>query len=261
MIYYPLTTLVMAGVRDILIVTGSEDHHQFRRLLGDGSQLGLNLEYRVQERPEGIAQALVLGKDFIADESVALVLGDNLFHGADLESRLRQNVNPIGARIFAYPVADPTSYGVVEFDKDGTALSIEEKPAKPRSRYAVPGLYFYDSRVADIAASLSPSSRGELEITAVNETYLLLGQLKVTALDRGTTWLDAGTFASMVCASEYVRVVEERQGMKVGCVEEAVWRCGLIDNDQLQKLSRPLLASGYGRYLLDLLEEKEPLPL
>ncbi|PZT77917.1 glucose-1-phosphate thymidylyltransferase RfbA [Streptomyces sp. AC1-42W] len=255
MIYYPLTTLVMAGVREILIVTGPDDRQHFRRLLGDGSQFGLRLEYRVQERPEGIAQALLIGADFIADRPVALVLGDNLFHGAGLGTRLRRYADPVGARIFAYRVADPSAYGVVEFDADGTALSIEEKPVRPRSRYAVPGLYFYDNRVVGIAAGLAPSARGELEITAVNEAYLRWGELKVTALDRGTTWLDAGTFASMVGASEYVRVVEERQGLKVGCLEETVWRCGLIDDAQLRALSGPLLASGYGRYLLDLLDE------
>ncbi|MEV8405122.1 glucose-1-phosphate thymidylyltransferase RfbA [Streptomyces niveus] len=259
MIYYPLTTLMMAGIREILVITRPDDQRQFRHLLGDGSQLGLRLEYAVQEQPEGIAQAFVLGAEFIGDQSVALVLGDNIFHGAGLGTRLRQYNDPAGARIFAYVVADPKAYGVVEFDEAGTAVSIEEKPANPKSRYAVPGLYFYDNRVLDVARGLVPSRRGELEITAVNETYLKWGQLRVTTLDRGTAWLDTGTFASLVQASEYVRVVEERQGLKIGCVEEVAWRCGFIGNDQLRELSRPLLKSGYGRYLLDLLADQEEL--
>lgn len=259
MIYYPLTTLMMAGIREILVITRPDDQRQFRHLLGDGSQLGLRLEYAVQEQPEGIAQAFVLGAEFIGDQSVALVLGDNIFHGAGLGTRLRQYNDPAGARIFAYVVADPKAYGVVEFDEAGTAVSIEEKPANPKSRYAVPGLYFYDNRVLDVAHGLVPSRRGELEITAVNETYLKWGQLRVTTLDRGTAWLDTGTFASLVQASEYVRVVEERQGLKIGCVEEVAWRCGFIGNDQLRELSRPLLKSGYGRYLLDLLADQEEL--
>ncbi|MFE5840932.1 glucose-1-phosphate thymidylyltransferase RfbA [Streptomyces niveus] len=259
MIYYPLTTLMMAGIREILVITRPDDQRQFRHLLGDGSQLGLRLEYAVQEQPEGIAQAFVLGAEFIGDQSVALVLGDNIFHGAGLGTRLRQYNDPAGARIFAYVVADPKAYGVVEFDEAGTAVSIEEKPEHPKSRYAVPGLYFYDNRVLDVARGLVPSRRGELEITAVNETYLKWGQLRVTTLDRGTAWLDTGTFASLVQASEYVRVVEERQGLKIGCVEEVAWRCGFIGNDQLRDLSRPLLKSGYGRYLLDLLADQEEL--
>ncbi|MFD4699487.1 glucose-1-phosphate thymidylyltransferase RfbA [Streptomyces niveus] len=259
MIYYPLTTLMMAGIREILVITRPDDQRQFRHLLGDGSQLGLRLEYAVQEQPEGIAQAFVLGAEFIGDQSVALVLGDNIFHGAGLGTRLRQYNDPAGARIFAYVVADPKAYGVVEFDEAGTAVSIEEKPANPKSRYAVPGLYFYDNRVLDVARGLVPSRRGELEITTVNETYLKWGQLRVTTLDRGTAWLDTGTFASLVQASEYVRVVEERQGLKIGCVEEVAWRCGFIGNDQLRDLSRPLLKSGYGRYLLDLLADHEEL--
>ncbi|MFE4607318.1 glucose-1-phosphate thymidylyltransferase RfbA [Streptomyces niveus] len=259
MIYYPLTTLMMAGIREILVITRPDDQRQFRHLLGDGSQLGLRLEYAVQEQPEGIAQAFVLGAEFIGDQSVALVLGDNIFHGAGLGTRLRQYNDPAGARIFAYVVADPRAYGVVEFDEAGTAVSIEEKPVNPKSRYAVPGLYFYDNRVLDVARGLVPSRRGELEITTVNETYLKWGQLRVTTLDRGTAWLDTGTFASLVQASEYVRVVEERQGLKIGCVEEVAWRCGFIGNDQLRDLSRPLLKSGYGQYLLDLLADQEEL--
>lgn len=256
MIYYPLSTLVMAGVSEILIITTPEDQTQFRRLLGDGSQLGLRLEYAVQERPEGIAQAFVLGADFIGDEPVALILGDNIFHGSGLGTRLAQHAGFKGGRVFAYPVADPTAYGVVEFDEEGQVISIEEKPANPKSRYAVPGLYFYDNRVVELARGLQPSARGELEITAVNEAYLREGELHVTKLDRGTAWLDTGTFVSMVQASEFVRVIEERQGFKIGCIEEAAWRAGLIDSAQLRLLAEPLLKSGYGQYLLDLLEEE-----
>ncbi|MDR3080872.1 MAG: glucose-1-phosphate thymidylyltransferase RfbA [Streptomyces sp.] len=254
MVYYPLSTLVMAGVREILVITTPEDQYQFRRLLGDGSQLGLRLEYMVQERPEGIAQAFVLGADFIAGESVALILGDNIFHGSGLGTRLARHGDPMGGRVFAYQVADPSAYGVVEFDELGQALSIEEKPARPKSRYAVPGLYFYDRHVVDIARGLRPSVRGELEITDLNRVYLEAGALQVTRLDRGTAWLDTGTFDSMVRASEFVRVVEERQGFKIGCVEEAVWRAGLIDDDRLRELAEPQLKSGYGHYLLGLLE-------
>ncbi|WP_438312232.1 glucose-1-phosphate thymidylyltransferase RfbA [Streptomyces sp. HUAS TT3] len=256
MIYYPLSTLVMAGISEILVITTPEDRPQFERLLGDGSQFGLRLEYAVQERPEGIAQAFVLGADFIGDESVALILGDNIFHGSGLGTRLAEHTDSKGGRVFAYPVADPTAYGVVEFDDKGQAISIEEKPAEPRSRYAVPGLYFYDNRVVEIARGLRPSARGELEITAVNDAYLQAGELNVTILDRGTAWLDTGTFVSMVQASEFVRVIEERQGFKIGCVEEAAWRAGLIDDAQLRELAQPLLKSGYGQYLLALLDEE-----
>lgn len=255
MIYYPLSTLVLSGVREILIVTTAEDQAQFRRLLGDGSQYGLSLEYAVQPRPEGIAQAFVLGADFIGTEAVALILGDNIFHGVGLDRQLAEQGGPAGARIFAYPVANPEAYGVVEFDHSGQVLSIEEKPAKPKSRYVVPGLYFYDNRVVDIAAKLTPSERGELEITAVNEAYREAGELTVTVLDRGTAWLDTGTFHAMMQAAEFVRVIEERQGMKIGCLEEAVWRAGLIDDDQLHDLADPLTRSGYGNYLLDLLAD------
>ncbi|MGW0361989.1 glucose-1-phosphate thymidylyltransferase RfbA [Streptomyces sp. NPDC002990] len=257
MIYYPLSTLVMAGISEILIITTPDDRDQFERLLGDGSQFGLKLEYAVQERPEGIAQAFVLGADFIGDESVALILGDNIFHGSGLGTRLAQHTDSKGGRVFAYPVADPTAYGVVEFDENGQAISIEEKPAKPKSRYAVPGLYFYDNRVVEIARELKPSARGELEITAVNDAYLQAGELNVTILDRGTAWLDTGTFVSMVQASEFVRVIEERQGFKIGCIEEAAWRAGLIDSAQLRALAEPLLKSGYGDYLVTLLDEEE----
>nr|WP_323182136.1 glucose-1-phosphate thymidylyltransferase RfbA [Kitasatospora purpeofusca] len=256
MIYYPLSTLIMAGIREILIITTPQDREQFERLLGDGSQLGLDLQYAVQERPEGIAQAFVLGADFIGDEPVALILGDNIFHGSGLGTRLAQRTDPNGGMVFAYPVADPTAYGVVEFDEAGQVISIEEKPETPKSRYAVPGLYFYDNRVVEIARSITPSARGELEITAVNEAYLKEGELQVTVLDRGTAWLDTGTFVSMVQASEFVRVIEERQGFKIGCVEEAAWRAGFLTSEQLRELSEPLLKSGYGQYLVDLLDEE-----
>ncbi len=256
MIYYPLSTLIMAGIREILVITTPQDGRQFKRLLGDGSHLGLRLEYAVQEHPDGIAKAFVIGADFIGGEPVALVLGDNIFHGAGLGTRLRQHRDVRGGRIFAYPVADPAAYGVVEFAPDGRAISIEEKPAEPKSWYAVPGLYFYDNNVVEISRALRPSERGELEITAVNQTYLRRGRLHVTMLDRGTAWLDTGTFASLVQASEYVRVIEERQGFKIGCVEEAAWRSGFIGDEELRELSRPLLKSGYGRYLLHLLERK-----
>jgi glucose-1-phosphate thymidylyltransferase len=255
MVYYPLTTLMMAGIREILIITTPQDQEQFQRLLGDGSQFGLDLRYTVQERPEGLAQAFTLGADFIGEESVALVLGDNIFHGSGLGTRLGLQERLIGGRVFAYPVADPSEYGVIEFDAEGNALSLEEKPAHPRSRYAVPGLYFYDNRVVEIARGLTPSARGELEITAVNEVYLRDGQLQVTVLDRGTAWLDTGTFASLMKASEYVRVIEERQGYKIGCVEEVAWRMGYIDAARLRELAEPLLKSGYGAYLLQLLKE------
>jgi glucose-1-phosphate thymidylyltransferase len=257
MIYYPLSTLVMAGIRDILIITTPDDQRQFRRLLGDGSHLGLELSYAVQPRPGGIAQAFQVGADFIAGEPVALVLGDNIFHGTGLGRQLRQQSVLTGGHIFAYPVANPRDYGIVEFGADGKVLSIVEKPAKPRSRYAVPGLYFYDSRVVDIVRGLRPSARGELEITAVNEAYLQAGELRVTVLDRGTAWLDTGTFTSLVQASEFVRVIEERQGLKIGCVEEAAWRAGFIDAGQLHALAAPLVPSGYGSYLLNLLHDAD----
>jgi glucose-1-phosphate thymidylyltransferase len=255
MIYYPLSTLVMSGIREILVITTPEDQAQFQRLLGDGSQFGLRLEYAVQPRPEGIAQAFVLGADFIGDESVALILGDNIFHGVGLGRQLAEHGDLVGARVFAYPVSNPEAYGVVDFDDHGRVLSIEEKPAKPKSRYAVPGLYFYDNRVVEMAAGLKPSDRGELEITAVNEAYREAGELTVTVLDRGTAWLDTGTFSALMQAAEFVRVIEERQGLKIGCVEEVAWRAGLIDDDQLRTLAEPLTKSGYGDYLLDLLAD------
>ncbi len=254
MIYYPLTTLMMAGVREILVITTPEDQDQFRRLLGDGTQWGLEISYAAQPRPEGLAQAFIIGADFIGDDSVALVLGDNIFHGAQLGQRLSANADVVGGRVFAYPVANPEDYGVVEFDEAGKVLSIEEKPVDPKSRYAVPGLYFYDNRVVQIARELKPSDRGELEITSVNSAYLERGQLHVAVLDRGTAWLDTGTFATMVQAAEFVRVIEERQGLKIGCVEEVAWRAGFIDDAQLRALAEPLRKSGYGDYLIQLLE-------
>ena len=253
MIYYPLSTLIHAGVRDVLVITTPTDQAQFIALLGDGSQFGMSFSYAVQPRPEGIAQAFLVGAEFIGDRSVALVLGDNIFHGVGLGRQLRVPGGVVGGRIFAYQVANPHEYGVVEFDDSGRVLSIEEKPAKPRSRYAVPGLYFYDQRVVSITRELQPSARGELEITAVNDAYLRLGELTVTVLERGTAWLDTGTFASLIQAAEFVRVIEERQGMKIGCVEEAAWRAGFIDDAQLFALAEPLTKSGYGQYLLDLL--------
>ena len=253
MIYYPLSTLIMAGIREILIITTPEDQAAFQRLLGDGNELGLELSYVVQERPDGLAQAFVLGEEFIGQESVALVLGDNIFHGAGLGTQLRSNTTVEGGMVYAYQVANPTEYGVVEFNEDGHAISIEEKPLKPRSRFAVPGLYFYDNRVVDIAKKLKPSPRGELEITSVNATYLEMGELVVSVLDRGTAWLDTGTFESLVQAAEFVRVIEQRQGLKIGCIEETAWRSGFITDEQLAALAQPLLKSGYGQYLLDLL--------
>jgi glucose-1-phosphate thymidylyltransferase len=255
MIYYPLSTLVMAGIREILIITTPDDQAQFRRLLGDGAQWGLRLEYVAQPSPDGIAQAFLLGEDFLAGEPVALILGDNIFYGGGLGRSLARNGPPEGGRIFAYPVANCEGYGIVEFDADGTALSIEEKPEKPKSRYAVPGLYFYANDVVEIARGLTPSDRGELEITAVNQTYLQAGRLQVTALDRGTAWLDTGTVTSLMQAGEFVRVIEERQGLKVGCIEEVAWRSGLIGDDQLRELAEPLSRSGYGEYLFGILED------
>jgi glucose-1-phosphate thymidylyltransferase len=255
MIYYPLSTLMMAGIDEILIITTPEYRDQFTALLGDGSQLGIRLEYAVQPSPDGLAQAFIIGEEFIGDESVALVLGDNIFHGAGLGTALRANADIDGARIFAYHVSNPRAYGVVEFDDSFTAVSIEEKPAEPKSNYAVPGLYFYDNDVVDIAKSIEPSARGELEISSVNERYLERGRLSVQVLDRGTAWLDTGTFESMMQASDYVRVIEERQGFKIGCIEEIAWRAGWIDGPQLRTLAEPLVKSGYGTYLMRLLNE------
>jgi len=252
MIYYPLSTLMMAGIREILIITTPEYNEQFRALLGDGSDLGIRLEYAVQESPDGLAQAFLIGENFIGTDSVALVLGDNIFHGAGLGSNLRTNTEVDGALIFAYHVSNPRSYGVVEFDDNLQAISIEEKPENPKSNYAIPGLYFYDNRVIEIAKSIEPSARGELEISTVNDEYLKLRALKVNVLDRGTAWLDTGTFESMMKASEYVRVIEDRQGFKIGCIEEIAWRAGWIDDAQVRTLAKPLFKSGYGEYLAQL---------
>jgi glucose-1-phosphate thymidylyltransferase len=255
MIYYPLTTLIMARIREILIITTPDDQAQFQRLLGDGSQIGIELQYLVQDHPGGLAQAFTIGADFIGDQSVALVLGDNIFHGVGLGAQLNAETHVRGGRVFAYQVADPEAYGVVDFDQHGNVLSIEEKPEKPKSKFAVPGLYFYDNQVVEIARHLKPSARGELEITAVNDVYLQRGELTVTVLERGTAWLDTGTFQSLMQASEFVRVIEERQGLKIGSPEEAAWRAGFIDDDQLRVLAKRLAKSGYGAYLLSLLDE------
>ena len=255
MVYYPLSTLMMAGINEILIITTPEYNEQFKALLGDGSELGIRLEYAVQPSPDGLAQAFIIGEEFIGDESVALVLGDNIFHGAGLGSSLRSNESLEGARIFAYHVAEPRAYGVVEFDDDFKALSIEEKPAEPKSNFAVPGLYFYDNKIVEIAKTIEPSARGELEISTVNERYLVAGELQVEVLDRGTAWLDTGTFESMMQASEYVRVIEDRQGHKIGCIEEIAWRNGWIDDAALAELAAPLAKSGYGVYLQALTDD------
>jgi glucose-1-phosphate thymidylyltransferase len=258
MVYYPLSTLMMAGIREVLVITTPEDRAQFERLLGDGSELGMRLSYAVQPRPEGLAQAFLIGADFIGDQSVALVLGDNIFYGAGLGTSLQRSADPDGGHVFAYHVADPSAYGVVEFDADGRVLSIEEKPRQPKSSYAVPGLYFYDNDVVDIARGIAPSDRGELEITAVNDAYLQKGKLRVTVLERGTAWLDTGTFTSLMQAGEFVRVVEDRQGLKIGCIEEIAYRQGFISADDLRAIAEPLRKSGYGEYLLRVLDEPHP---
>jgi glucose-1-phosphate thymidylyltransferase len=249
MIYYPLSTLMLEVIKDILIITTPEDQPQFSRLLGDGIQWGCNLQYEVQENPNGLAQAFVIGEKFIGADAVALVLGDNIFYGSGFSKLLQKSANPDGAVIFAYPVSDPERYGVVEFGKDFNAISIEEKPAKPKSNYAVPGLYFYDNTVVEIAKNISPSSRGEYEITDVNRKYLLDKKLKVAVLDRGFAWLDTGTFESLHDASEFVRVIEMRQGFKIGCLEEIAFRKGFIDKEQLSQQAKKFEKSGYGEYL------------
>ncbi|GAA4379229.1 glucose-1-phosphate thymidylyltransferase RfbA [Hymenobacter koreensis] len=255
MIYYPLSILMMAGIREILIITTPHDQEQFRKLLGDGKNLGCDFQYVVQEVPNGLAQAFVLGADFIGNDKVALVLGDNIFYGAGMEELLKSNNDPDGGVVYAYHVHDPERYGVVEFDDNLKALSIEEKPKQPKSNYAVPGLYFYDNEVVQIAKDLKPSARGEYEITDVNQEYLRRGKLKVGILGRGTAWLDTGTFESLMQAGEFVRVIEQRQGLKVGSIEEVAYRQGFIDADQLRKIAEPLRKSGYGDYLLHLPEQ------
>jgi glucose-1-phosphate thymidylyltransferase len=255
MIYYPLSTLMLAGIRDIAIITLPQDQERFRYLLGDGSQLGCNIEYLLQENPLGLADAFRVGKDFIAGEKVALILGDNIYYGVGFGEQLKQYTDPDGGVVFAYHVSDPERYGVVEFDDNKKALSVIEKPEKPKSNYAVTGLYFYDNDVVKIAHELKPSPRGELEISDVNQTYLERGKLGVHLLDRGTAWLDTGTFESLMQATQFVSVLEGRQGLKVGCIEEVAWREGYISADQMAKLAEPLKKSGYGKYLLGLLAE------
>ena len=252
MIYYPLSTLMMAGIREILIISTPHDLPHFEKLLGDGSQLGCSFSYKVQEVPNGLAQAFVLGEEFIGDDKVALILGDNIFFGTDLADMLQENADPDGGVIFAYHVSDPERYGVVEFDDAMNAISIEEKPTEPKSKYAVPGLYFYDNSVVEIAKSLKPSARGEYEITDVNKAYLAKGHLKVGVMNRDTAWLDTGTFNSLMQAAQFVQVIEERQGLKVGCIEEEALRQGFISKDQLRTLAKGLTKSGYGDYLLNL---------
>ena len=253
MIYYPLSTLMLSGIKDILIISTPQDLPQFRKLFGDGSHLGLNFSYAEQPLPNGLAQAFVIGADFIGNDPCALVLGDNIFYGMGLGKTLEKNTNPEGGIVYAYQVSDPERYGVVEFDKDMKAISIEEKPAKPKSTSAVPGLYFYVNEVVEIAKNIKPSPRGEYEITDVNLEYLRRGKLSVSVLDRGTAWLDTGTFDSLMQASQFIQVIEQRQGIKVACIEEIAWRKGFISTEQLTRLAEPLLKSGYGKYLMDII--------
>ncbi|WP_448520662.1 glucose-1-phosphate thymidylyltransferase RfbA [Rhodoflexus sp.] len=254
MIYYPLSTLMLAGIREILIITTPEDQPSFMRLLGDGSRIGCRFEYAVQHVPNGLAQAFVIGREFVGQDKVALVLGDNIFYGAGMSALLQANNNPDGGVVFAYHVSDPERYGVVEFDGQMNVLSIEEKPQQPKSNYAVPGLYFYDNTVLDIAANISPSARGEYEITDVNKEYLRQNKLKVGVLQRGTAWLDTGTFNSLMQAGQFVQVIEERQGLKIGCIEEVAYKMGFIGKQQLLEIAEPLLKSGYGQYLVKLVQ-------
>ena len=249
MIYYPLTTLMWAGIREILIISTSKDTPRFKELLGDGSDFGCDFQYEVQEQPNGLAEAFIIGEAFIGNDSVALILGDNIFYGSGLEQTLTASNNPDGGTIFAYHVLDPQRYGVVEFDENKMAISIEEKPAEPKSNFAVPGIYFYDNNVIEIAKNIKPSERGELEITDINKVYLEQGKLNVQILDKGTAWLDTGTFNSLMQASQFVQVIEERQGLKIGCIEEVAYKMGYINKQQLHKLAEPLLKSGYGKYL------------
>jgi glucose-1-phosphate thymidylyltransferase len=253
MIYYPLSSLLWSGIREILIISTPHDLPLFRQLLGDGSRLGCRFEYAVQENPNGLAEAFIIGKEFIGNDKVALVLGDNIFYGTGLSDILQSNNNPDGGIIYAYHVNDPERYGVVDFDSDGNVLSIEEKPTNPKSNFAVPGIYFYDNDVVEIAANIKPSHRGEIEITDVNKEYLRRGKLKVSILDRGTAWFDTGTFNSLMQASQFVQVIEERQGLKIGSIEEAAFKMGFINAEQLKELAQPLLKSGYGKHLLEII--------
>lgn len=253
MIYYPLSTLMLSGIKDILIISTPQDLPQFQKLFGDGSHLGLNFSYAEQAVPNGLAQAFVIGEDFIGNDSCALVLGDNIFYGMGLGKTLEKNANPDGGIVYAYQVSDPERYGVVEFDDQMKAISIEEKPVNPKSKFAVPGLYFYDNNVVEIAKNIQPSPRGEYEITDVNLAYLKSGKLHVSVLDRGTAWLDTGTFDSLMQASQFIQVIEQRQGIKIACIEEIAWRKGFINTEELVKLATPLLKSGYGKYLMDLI--------
>ncbi|WP_243076981.1 glucose-1-phosphate thymidylyltransferase RfbA [Microbacterium sp. SS28] len=255
MVYYPLATLLLAGIRDVLIITTPQDSEQFQRLLGDGTRFGISISYKTQPSPDGLAQAFILGEDHIGGDSVALVLGDNIFYGQGMGTRLRQYENLSGGVVFGYWVDDPTAYGVVEFDSEGRVVSLEEKPLAPRSNYAVPGLYFYDNGVIEIAKNLKPSPRGELEITDVNLEYLRRGALHVELLPRGTAWLDTGTFDSLAEATDFIRTVEKRQGLSIGCPEEVAWRMGFLTDDELRERAEPLIKSGYGRYLLKALEQ------
>ena len=255
MIYYPLSTLMWAGINEILIISTPHDLPLFQQLLGDGKKLGCRFEYAVQENPNGLAEAFIIGKEFIGKDKVALILGDNIFYGTGLAELLQANNDPEGGIIYAYHVHDPERYGVVDFDKQGNVISIEEKPQNPKSNYAVPGIYFYDNSVVEVAANIKPSHRGELEITDVNKEYLKRGNLKVSILDRGTAWLDTGTFQSLMQAGQFVQVIEERQGLKIGAIEEAAYKMGFIDAKQLKELAQPLLKSGYGTHLMSLLEE------
>ena len=256
MIYYPLSMLLMAGIREVLVISTPEDMPGFQRLLGDGSQIGISIQYEIQPSPDGLAQAFLIGEEFIGDDKVCLVLGDNIFYGSGLGTALKSNTLVQGGHIFAYHVSNPEEYGVVEFDKNNKAISIEEKPQNPRSNFAIPGLYFYDNSVVSIAKSIKPSARGELEISSINEHYLNKGTLSVTVLDRGTAWLDTGTVDSLMAAGEFVQVVEKRQGLKVGCIEEIAWRQGFISTDELLSLAKPLAKSGYGKYLIELIEHE-----
>ena len=256
MIYYPLSIIMMAGIREVLVISTPDDLPGFKRLLGDGSRIGIEISYAVQQSPDGLAQAFLIGEEFIGTEKVCLVLGDNIFYGTGLGTALKANSEVQGGHIFAYHVTNPQEYGVVEFDKNGLAISIEEKPKSPKSNYAIPGLYFYDNSIVEKAKAIKPSARGELEISSVNEVYLASGKLTVTVLDRGTAWLDTGTVDSLMAAGEFVQVVEKRQGLKIGCIEEIAWRQGFIDSNALLAIATPLAKSGYGHYLIDLVNNE-----